>query len=573
MTPPKSRHTNLADYTSIDEIRRDVIGNDHTFLTPFGRRRVLYADWTASGRLLGKLEAYMNQVVYPNYANTHTTTDITGAQTSKFREKARKIIEKCANLSESDVALFAGNGVTGCIELVLKVLKIRSRKTNICFVHGPAEHHSNILPWREFFPGHTYSVPLLDKQGLDVDWLQQNLPELSQKYDEIFCSFSIASNITGIIEPMADINEIAHTFDNCRVFWDYATGGPYLKIDLNPPEGKQFAPDVVYLSIHKFLGGPGAPGVLLARRDFFDNEVPTMPGGGTVIAVSKDRVLYEHSVEHREESGTPNIIGSIRAAFAMDVKYRVGEDVIEEVEKKHFRTFMEIIRTCPNVNILGDLKRARVPVMSFTVYTDVLTKKVLHHNFVSILLNDLFGIQSRGGCACAGPLAMELLEVNYPNEMMDAIDRSGMGFFKPGFCRINLHWTFTKAEVEYLAKAIVFIAENGMLFFQDYKFDYETGSVSHRTFVPPMQSLFESSSADLNNESVPSFEESLKHANDLTDFQEFERNSTLRSQRSSMRSVFSEGNIVLGAKYDMSGSPSIRFIDARKHFRASTFVE
>lgn len=192
----------IAQYDSIEEIRKDIIGRDHVFLTPFGPRKLLYADFTASGRLMGRLETYMNDVIYPNYANTHTTTDITGAQTTKFREEARRIIEKCTNLSKDDVALFVGNGVTGCIELALKVLHARSKNANVCFVHGPAEHHSNILPWREFFPDHTYSVPLFDKKGLDVRWFEEKLPELSQKYDEVFCSFSIASNVTGIIEPM-----------------------------------------------------------------------------------------------------------------------------------------------------------------------------------------------------------------------------------------------------------------------------------------------------------------------------------------------------------------------------------
>jgi len=562
----------IAHYDSIDDIRKDIIGRDHVFFTPFGPRKLLYADFTASGRLMGRLETYMNEVIYPNYGNTHTTTDLTGAQTTLFREEARSIIEKCANLSQDDVALFVGNGVTGCIELALKVLHARSRKSKICFVHGPAEHHSNILPWREFFPDHTYSVPLLDKKGLDVRWFQEMLPELSEKYDEVFCSFSVASNVTGIIEPTSEINAIAHQFQNCRIFWDYATGGPYLKIDFNPPKGRKYAPDGVYLSIHKFLGGPGAPGILLARRDFFDNEVPTMPGGGTVVGVTKDKVMYENSIEHREESGTPNIVGSIRAAFAMDLKFWVGTQKIAEIEEAHTNTFIKIIKKCKNVRILGDLTQHRVPVFSFIVYTNIEKKKVLHHNFVSILLNDLFGIQSRGGCACAGPLAIDLLEIESPNEMLDALGRSGMGFFKPGFCRMNLHWTFTQAEVEYLAKAIVFVAENGMLFFSDYKFDYKSGSVSHRSFNLQMQSLFQPLKNDVKNMVAPTFEEVLKHANDLIDFQEFQSNSTIRSQRGSLLNLLSQDDL-LAPNFEMSKKPSIRFLQARDAFRMSTLTE
>jgi len=313
------------------QINANLMGRDAVFDTPFGSRQILYADYTASGRGLKFIEDYIQQKVLPFYGNTHTTTSITGVQTTGFRDEARDIIAKCVNAKSTghdaeDCVIFTGSGSTGAVNKVLKVLgldnpwkKSSNKERPVVFV-GPFEHHSNLLPWRE--SGAEVIIIRENELGqVDTDMLKKLLIHYADRTLKIG-SFGAASNVTGIITNVNEISALLHQH-GALSFWDYATCAPYIDIDMNPNVSGELGPfvykDAVFLSGHKFVGGPGTPGVLIIKKKLLNNAVPTNPGGGTVLYVTKEDHYYLSNKIEREEGGTPEILGSIRLGLAFDV--------------------------------------------------------------------------------------------------------------------------------------------------------------------------------------------------------------------------------------------------------------
>ena len=393
----------------LDEIRAAVIGDDEVMDGPYGPRRVTYADYTASGRSLSFVEEFIRNEVLPRYANTHTETSGTGRQTTRFREEARAIISGAVGASrERHAVLFCGSGSTAAIDKMVHVLGLRipaalddryalraripAAERPVVFI-GPFEHHSNELPWRESIADVVVIAETRDGH-VDLDDLARRLGEYADRPLKIG-SFSAASNVTGIVTDTRAVAGLLHEH-GALSFWDYAAAGPYVAIDM--ADGDL---DAIFLSPHKFIGGPGTPGVLVAKRSLFTNRVPTVPGGGTVSYVNPLEHRYLDDIECREEGGTPAIVDSIRAGLVFQLKEAVGVDRIREREESFIRRAVESWRANPNIEILGNLDAERLSIVSFVVRYE--GGRYLHHNFVVAVLKDLFGIQARAGCSCAGP--------------------------------------------------------------------------------------------------------------------------------------------------------------------------
>ena len=459
----------------IAHVRDSVIGEDVMLPGPFGPRRLVYADYTASGRALSFIENYIRDRVLPLYANTHTEASATGRHTTALREDARRLIHRAVNGGEDDVVLFCGSGSTGAIDTLTRVLDLSRSGRPVVFI-GPYEHHSNELPWRE-------SVADVVTIGEDADGrpdLEQLERELHRHADRALKigSFSAASNVSGIITDVDRTARLLHAH-GALSFWDYAAAGPYLPIDMT---GK----DAVFLSPHKFVGGPGTPGVLVVKRALLRNAVPSVPGGGTVLFVSPHGHAYHPDPEIREEGGTPAIVESIRAGLVFELKEEIGVEEIRRREQDFARRALASWADNPNIEILGDTGTERLPIVSLGVRHP---PRLLHGNFVVALLSDVFGIQARGGCFCAGPYVHRRYGIDDDfSEGMAAQCAAGQLGAKLAFARLGFNYFISEAVFQYILEAVHLLADHGWKLLPAYRFDPASGTWRHHD-APPAPTL------------------------------------------------------------------------------------
>ncbi|KAF7030594.1 hypothetical protein CFC21_042108 [Triticum aestivum] len=489
----------------LEWLRSQIIGAEAEFASPFGTRRITYADHTASGRCLLFVEEFVQRNVLPYYGNTHTVDSYVGMHTSKLAREAARYVKRSLGGGPQDVLLFCGTGCTAAIKRLQEVTgmavppTLRSRVLEVLppsdrwvvFV-GPYEHHSNLLSWRESL-AEVVEIRLRQDDGLvDMAALEEALAALGRAGRPMLGSFSACSNVTGLRTDTRAVARLLHRHGAFACF-DFACSAPYVDIDMRSGEPDGY--DAVFLSAHKFLGGPGSPGILaMASRLYrLRRTAPSTSGGGTVLYVSgfdHGDTVYCEDTEEREDAGTPAIIQKVRAALAFKVKEWVGAECIEEGEQRMLALALRRIRTAanPNLRLLlgGDpgTTASRLPVLSFVVYPPVVdenkeagpARPQLHCRFVTKLLNDLFGVQARGGCACAGPYGHRLLGIT-PARAKAIKSAVEMGYHgvRPGWTRVSLAYYTSAREAEFVLEAIDFVASFGHRFLPLYTFDWKSG--------------------------------------------------------------------------------------------------
>jgi len=462
--------------------RERIIGNDATFESPHGTRKILYGDWIASGRLYEPIERKLQQQFGPYVANTHTETTLTGTLMTKAYRRSHQIIKKHVNAGLNDVILTAGYGMTAVINKLMRILSLKGCGGNehVCVKKSERpvvfithmEHHSNHTSWFETIADVVMIEPD-EHLRVDLDDLKNKLEQYRERKFKIG-SFTACSNVTGVKTPYHAMAKLMHEYGGL-VFIDFAASAPYMEMNMHPEDPMEKL-DAIFFSPHKFLGGPGASGVLIFDKGMYAAEVPDNPGGGTVDWTNPwGRYKYVDDIEVREDGGTPGFLQSIKAALAIELKEQMGMDNIMKREEELLRIVLPGLREIDGIQILANNVDDRLGVISF-YHPDI------HFNLFVKLLNDRYGIQTRGGCACAGTYGHFLLEVTYAQsqEITDKINHGDLSE-KPGWVRWSLHPTMTDEEAKQVLNAIREITIHHSVWANEYIYISKKNEFIHKS--------------------------------------------------------------------------------------------
>lgn len=468
-----------------DRFRKNIIGLDQTFTGPYGKKKIVYADWTASGRMYGPIEHRITNDIAPFVGNTHTETTVTGSSMTKAYHHAKEIIKKHVNAHETDILISSCSGMTGVVNKLQRILGLKlhekmRKKIDIPQSERPIvfvthmEHHSNQTTWLETICD-VVVIQACSEGCVDLDHFQQLLEKYSDRLTKI-AAVTSCSNVTGIQTPYHEIAKMIHKVGG-RCFVDFACSGPYIDIDMHPTDPEEKI-DAIYFSPHKFLGGPSSSGILIFCQALYDNKIPDNPGGGTVDWTNPwGEHKYYDSIEAREDGGTPSFIQTMRVALCVQLKDEMGVENILHREHQLMRPVWNRLSKVHNLHILADNLKDRLAVFSFYIQD-------LHFNLAVKLLNDRYGIQVRGGCSCAGTYGHYLLQVtNEKSKSITDLINLGDNSNKPGWIRMSLHPTMTDAEIEYLISAIEELCEHHKEWMQDYEYNKHKNEFYHKSGI------------------------------------------------------------------------------------------
>ena len=475
----KEMPTQLEQY--FQQFRKNIIGIDQEFVSPYGNQKIIYTDWTASGRLYRPIEEKMINEFGPFVANTHTETTVSGTAMTMAYHKARSIIKQHVNASEDDVLITDGTGMTGVVNKFQRILGLKIPENLKDFINIPIEkkpvvfishmeHHSNQTSWLEtiakveVIPPCEKGLPCLDSFAILLEKYKDHVIKIA--------SITSCSNVTGIETPYFEIAKMMHQ-NNGVCFVDFACSAPYVKIDMHPKDPEAYL-DAIFFSPHKFLGGPGTSGVLIFNKKLYKNIIPDHPGGGTVSWTNPwGEHKYLDNIEEREDGGTPGFLQVIKTALAIQLKEKMGVDNILTREHELVDYVFDQLGDVPNIKILAAQHHNRLGVISFYI-------EGMHFNLGVKLLNDRFGIQSRGGCSCAGTYGHYLLHVDQEtSHLLTNKITSGDLIEKPGWIRMSVHPTTTNAEIIYVCESILALAANHEKWAKDYRYNNTTNEFAH----------------------------------------------------------------------------------------------
>lgn len=483
--------TQLEQY--FQQFRKNIIGINQDFVSPFGKQKIIYTDWTASGRLYRPIEEKLMNDFGPFVANTHTETTVSGTAMTMAYHHARHIIKHHVNANSNDVLITDGTGMTGVVNKFQRILGLKIPENLKEFANIPKdrkpvvfishmEHHSNQTSWLETIAD-VVVIPACEEGLFSIDNLK-NLLEIYKDRSFKIASITSCSNVTGIKTPYYEVAKLMHQ-NNGLCFVDFACSGPYVMIDMHPEDSESYL-DAIFFSPHKFLGGPGTSGVLIFNKKLYNNLIPDCPGGGTVSWTNPwGEHKYIDNIEDREDGGTPGFLQVIKTALAIQLKEQMGIENILEREHEIVDYIFSELGNIPNINILAAQHHDRLGVISFYIND-------LHFNLGVKLLNDRFGIQTRGGCSCAGTYGHYLLNVNQEtsHNLVCQID-SGDLTHKPGWIRMSIHPTTTNEEIKYVCESIKALAANHQDWAKDYSYDKNSNEFVHKNAKPLEKEMVE----------------------------------------------------------------------------------
>ncbi|MFT8321240.1 MAG: aminotransferase class V-fold PLP-dependent enzyme [Bacillus sp. (in: firmicutes)] len=469
--------------TYFQPIKNNIIGHDFTFSTTDGVQSLLYADWTASGRLYKKIEDKIALELGPYVANTHTESNVTGTYMTKAYHEAKQTIKKHVHAKDEDAIFFAGFGMTAVVNKLQRMLGLKNRcniampeeQRPIVFVTH-MEHHSNYLSWVETIADVEVIRPT-STGDVDVLHLIELLEKNKHRRKKIG-AFTACSNVTGRRTDYYRLAAIMHQYDGV-CFVDFSASAPYADINMHPNNPLEQL-DAIYFSPHKFLGGPGTSGVLIVNKQLVTAKTPDLPGGGTVDFTNQwGDIVYKKDLEEREDGGTPGFLQAIRTALSIKLKEKMKIEKIEQREKELVHIALTELEKIEGITILDGNNHDRHGIISFTC-------KELHYDLMVRMLNDRFGIQVRGGCSCAGPYGHYLLHLDkQQSKQISEEVKKGIFIHKPGWIRLSLHPTMTNEEIYKIIASIQKI----MLYKEEWKKNYVLDEARNEFNVRRKQSV------------------------------------------------------------------------------------
>ncbi len=477
---------NLEQY--FDQFRKNIIGVNQTFISPYGGQNLIYADWTASGRLYRPIEEKISNEFGPFVANTHTETSTSGAAMTLAYHEARNIIKRHVNANSNDVLITTGSGMTGAVNKFQRILGLKVTESLKDYTTIPEdlkpivfishmEHHSNQTSWLETIAD-VEVVPCNEEGLVCLDSFEKCIRKHEHRKIKI-ASITSCSNVTGIKTPYHKVAKLIHDY-NGLCFVDFACCAPYVSINMHPEIEEEYL-DAIFFSPHKFLGGPGSAGVLVFNKKLYKNTVPDNPGGGTVSYTNPwGQHDYFDDVETREDGGTPAFLQTIKIALSIQLKDKMGVQNIKKREDEINKIVFKALEDLSGVKILAPNHKVRLSIFSFYF-------EKYHFNLVVKLLNDRFGIQTRGGCSCAGTYGHFLLNVDQvtSNRIKDEISH-GCNTQKPGWVRLSLHPTITNSELNFICKSLQELSINIKDWANDYSYDSLKNDYVHK-FTEPIE--------------------------------------------------------------------------------------
>ena len=465
------------------QFRKHIIGIDQEFMTPYGVKKLIYTDWTASGRLYRPIEEKLMNEFGPFVANTHTETSTSGAAMTLAYHEARNIIKRHVNASKDDILITEGSGMTGVVNKFQRILGLKVSENLKDFTNVPdekkpivfvshMEHHSNQTSWLETIAD--VEVVPCNEEGLVC---LEMFEKVIQKYENRpikIASIIGGSNVTGIKTDYHKVAALIHKY-NGLCFVDFACSAPYVDIDMHPENEDEYL-DAIFFSPHKFLGGPGSSGVLIFNKKLYKNMIPDNPGGGTVTYTNPwGEHDYIDDVETREDGGTPAFLQTIRIALSMQLKDQMGTKSMKDREDEINEVMFECLDSLNGVHILAPNHRDRLSIFSFYF-------EKYHFNLVVKLLNDRFGIQTRGGCSCAGTYGHFLLNVDREtSKSIESRILEGCNIEKPGWVRLSIHPTITNQELDFICDALRELHQNIEEWATDYEYDSVKNDYVHKS--------------------------------------------------------------------------------------------
>jgi len=477
-----SKNNTITLETYFQDFRKHIVGINQEFTSPYGKKKIIYTDWTASGRLYRPIEEQLLNDFGPFVANTHTETTVSGTAMTKAYHHARNIIKRHTNASKDDVLITDGTGMTGVVNKFQRILGLKVPENLKDFITVPAEkrpivfishmeHHSNQTSWLETIAD-VEIIPSCEKGLFCLDNLSLLLKKYADRTIKI-ASITSCSNVTGLKTPFHEAAKLMHQHHGV-CFVDFACSGPYVAIDMHPEDPEAYL-DAIFFSPHKFLGGPGTSGVLIFNKKLYNNMIPDCPGGGTVSWTNPwGEHKYIDNIEDREDGGTPGFLQVIKTALAIELKEEMGIENILQREHEIVDFVFNELNPISNIKILAGQHQNRLGVISFFIDD-------LHFNLGVKLLNDKFGIQTRGGCSCAGTYGHFLLHVDQEtsNKLVNEITIGDL-IKKPGWIRMSIHPTTTDEEIAFVCESIRDLAENHKNWALDYSYNKNTNEFVHK---------------------------------------------------------------------------------------------